>query len=261
MCKKVLIAALAVVVGLAVVKGTWFGSHIKARFCKAVQQIKESVPPEQEIARLRMELKGLERDDDKHYDTVARMVVQVDKMDRDVAARRTNLSREEARIKKLRGELADGVEFVVHQGTRYTRDDLRADALTFKTAEDSLQALESNLQAKKKHLALERKKLTELRTTREQMATELQRLETALAEERHAQAAAESTIDDSGYQRVRGDMEAVKERLEVLKTKRVLRGELKISTPDDKVRERDTQADKYLDTLSGKAEKEIVDRK
>src|SRR5262245_6748008 len=35
MCKKVLIAAVAVVVGLAVVKGTWIGSHLRIQAGKA----------------------------------------------------------------------------------------------------------------------------------------------------------------------------------------------------------------------------------
>lgn len=258
MCKKVLIATLAVLAGVAVVRGTRPGSFLRLWCNKAATCVKESIPPEQEIARLRMELKSLERDDDQHYDKVARMAVQVEKMEREVARLRTNLNREESRIKKLKGELTGNVEYVVHDGSRYTRDDLRADALAFQTAEDNLKSKEANLQAKRKHLSLERKKLTELRTVREQMAADLQRLETALAEERHAQAASESTIDDSGYRRLRQDMESVRDRIEVLKKKRELRGELRTSTRDEQVRERDVQADKYLDARFGNPAREVV---
>jgi len=260
MCKKVLIAALAVVVGLAVVKGTWLGSHLRLALNKARVKVQDSIPPEQEIARLRMELAALERDDDKHFDKVSRMWVQVEKLEKDVAGVRANLTREETRIRKLRGELA-GSEFVLHQGNKYTVEDLRADALAFQAAEENLKSKEANLDARKKHFALERKKLTELRTTRQTMATELQRLETALAEERHAQATSEQTIDDSGYRRLRKDMESVRERIEVLKKKRQLRGELRIDTPAAETKERDVQADKFLDTRFGKVEKEVADGK
>lgn len=257
MCKKVLIAALAVVVGLAVVKGTWIGSHLRLKATGVHTWMNEQVTPEQEIARLKMELKNLERDDDKHFDKVARMAVQVEKNERELLAVKNNLTREEARIRKVRDDMTGGVEFVLHQGSRYTRDDLREDALKFKAAEDHFKSKEANLQAQRKHLALEQKKLSELRTTRTQMATDLQRLETALAEERHAQAASESTIDDSSYRKIRKDMESVRERLDILKKKRELRGELRTTTNSEQTRERDTQADKFLDSRFGK--KEVVD--
>jgi chromosome segregation ATPase len=222
MCKKIVIAALAVGLGLAVVKGTWLGSHLRFRANKFVTSVRHSVPPEQEIARLKMELKNLERDDDKHFHKVAEMMVKVGKFEREVAQMRTNLVKEEKRIRDLRDELNGPATFVMHQGTKYTNDDLRNDALSFRSFEENLKSKEEALKASQKHLAVERKKLTDMRTVREQMATELQRLETSLAEERQAQAASESTIDDSKYRRFRKDMESIRERIEVLTNKRVL---------------------------------------
>jgi chromosome segregation ATPase len=263
MFKKILLVAVAAVVGLAVVRGTWIGSHLRMKAHRVGHWAQERIPPEQEIARLRMELKGLESDDDKHYDKVARMAVQVEKLERDVSHLKNNVGKEEARIRKLREELTGNVEFVMHDGLRYSKDDLRTDAMSFQTAEESLKSKEANLQAKRKHLSLERKKLTELRTVREAMATDLQRLETALAEERHAQAASESTIDDSAYRKLRKDMETVRERIDVLKKKRELRGEFRTTEniiKDEQTRQRETQADKYLESRFGKI-KEVVNGK
>jgi len=257
MCKKVLIAALAVVVGLAVVKGTWLGSHLRLRWKEAREAARASVPPEQEIARLRMELGNLAREDDKHFDKVARMWASVEKMDREVNEIKTRRSREEARLKKLRGDLKD-TEFVLYQGSKYTMDDLRADALAFQQAEESYKSKEANLQARKKHLNLEKKKLSELRLTREKMATDLQRLETALAEERHAPAASESCIDDSGYLRLRKDMESLKEGLDVLKKARQLKGELRIDTVSEEAKKQNEQADKYIDARFGETKKDAA---
>jgi chromosome segregation ATPase len=261
MCKKVLIAAIAVVVGLAVVKGTWLGSHLRLRANKIRSWAQQQIPPEQEIARLRMELKNLERDDDKHYDKVARLAVQVDKMEREVKHLRGKIDKQEANLKKLHEDLAGNVEFVLHEGSRYTKDDLRNDALAFKAAEENLKSKEANLQAKRKLLAIEKKKLSELRTNREQMATQLQQLETALAEERQAQAASESTIDDSAYRNLRRQMESVRDRIELLKKKRELRGEFRVNdTKDEQARQRDAQADKFLDARFGKV-KEVAGNK
>jgi septal ring factor EnvC (AmiA/AmiB activator) len=261
MFKKVLIATLAVVFGLAVIKGTWIGSHLRLKFTKGCSWVHNQVPPEQEIARLRMELDNLARDDDKHFDKVARMAVEVKNREADLGRLRVNLNREEETIRELRGKLAEGIEFVDFNGNRYTRTDLRVKALAFQSAEENFKSKEANLAAKKRHLALERGKLANLQKTRNEMATDLQRLETALAEERQSQAASESTIDDGDYRRLRKDMEAVRTRLEILKKKRELRGEFQPIGASTKPTEQDTQADKYLDIRFGDKKEVVSDKK
>ena len=260
MCKKVLIAALAVVVGLAVVKGTWIGSHLRLKCSNARHWMEAQVPPEQEIARLRMELVNLAKEDDKHFDKVARMIIDVENREKKLAEVRTNLAREEVRIRKLKSELTDGAEFVVSEGVRVYRSDLRNSAIAFKNAEENLKSKEASLEAKKRHLALERKKLAEMRNKRDEMATDLQKLETALAEERQTQAASESTIDDSGYRQIRKDMDSVRDRINILKKKRELRGEFQPATETTKPSEQDVKADKYLETRFTD-KKEIVSKK
>ncbi len=52
MFKKVLIATVAVVFGLAVVKGTWLGSHLCLKWKNATAWAKKQVKPETEIERL-----------------------------------------------------------------------------------------------------------------------------------------------------------------------------------------------------------------
>jgi len=257
MFKKVLIAALAVVVGLAVVRSTWIGSHLRLKCSNARHWMEAQIPPEQEINRLRMELANLAREDDRYYDKVARMAVDVDNREKALGKLRTNLTREEVRIRKLKGELTDGVEFVDLEGVRTNRSDLRNRAIAFKNAEENLKSKEANLEAKKRLLALERKKLSELRNKRDEMGTELQRLETALAEERQAQAASESTIDDSGYRQIRKDMDSVRDRINVLKKKRELKGEFAPAVETNKPSEQDVQADKYLDARFSDKKEEV----
>jgi FtsZ-binding cell division protein ZapB len=261
MCKKVLIAAAAVIAALVVVKGTWLGSHFRMNACKVRDWAKASVPPEDEIARLRMEVQNLRKDDDKHVDKVARMAVDLEKMEREAAKLKANLVREEGRLRELRKEMGDST-FVVSGSNRYTRDDLRIDALAFKTAEDNLKSKEETIVAKRRHLTLEKKKLTELQTSRNQMINDLQRLETALAEERQAQASSESSIDDASYRKIRKDMEAVRDRIDVIKKSRELRGELRVPQADDRQSQQSTEADRFLEARFGDApKKEVADGK
>jgi septal ring factor EnvC (AmiA/AmiB activator) len=252
MSKKVLIAAAAIVVALIVVKGTWLGSHLRMNACKVGNYLKSSVAPEDEIERLKMEVKNLQKDDDKHVHNVACLAVGLDKMEREVAKLKANLVLAEGRIRQARKEMGDST-FVVFGGSRYTRDDLRLDAQAFKTAEDNLASKEETIVAKRRHLTLEKKKLSELQTTRNQMSNELQRLETALAEERHAQAANESSIDDAGYRKIRKDMESVRDRVNILKKSRELRGELRVPQADDRKTQQTKETDQFIESRFGDA--------
>jgi len=252
MFKKVMIATLAVIFGLAVIKGTWLGSHLRMRLAKARHWVEARVPPEQEIARLRMELANLAREDDKHFDKVARLAVDVDNHEKKLIQLRTSLSMEEVRLGRLKGDL-ENVEFViVDGGAKYTRADLRLAAIAYKNAKDNLKSQEDTLEARKRLLGLERKKLAELKNKRDEMATELQKLETALAEERQAQAASESTIDDGSYRQLRKDMDSVRDKINVLKKKRELRGEFQPQIDPGKTTEQDAQADAILATIGAK---------
>jgi len=263
MFKKVLIATLAVVFGLAVIKGTWIGSHLRMKFSKASCWVKDRVPPEQEIERLKMELNNLSREDDKHYDMVARQIQKVKKQEREVARLKEELSKRETNIRDMRTALVGAGEFVNYNGNRYDKselqDQIRLDARAFLADEETLKSKEQHLKASQKSLSINKKKLNDLKVVREQMATELQKLETALAEERQIQAQSQNTLDDADYLRIRKDMDSIRDKIEFLKTKRELKGEA-VNGPvraTELKREQETKLDKAIEARFG-AKKEVV---
>ncbi len=264
MCKKVLIAAVAVVVALAVVKGTWLGSHIRLWRQNFQSAVRNRIPPEQEIQRLRMELDNLARDDDKHFDRVARQSVEVSKLERQVAQLKKELDAEEPKIRAMKSSLTGKEEEVSFNGGRYSRDALRTalriKAQAFQATEERLHSKESELASKRQIYDLNLKKLSELKLVRQQMLTELQRLETALAEERHAQAREAATLDDAGYQKIRKDMDSIRDRIEFIKTKHQLKTQVNGSGSvqvDQERREKEAKIDSFIDNRFGeKADKQ-----
>jgi len=266
MCKKVLIATLAVVVGLAVIKGTWIGSHLRMRFNKASCWVKDRVPPEQEIARLRMELDNLSKEDDKYFDQVARQTTKVNKYERSVIALKKDLAEQEVSIREMKTALVGDADQVTVRGARYDRsavlEQVRLDARAFQADEETLKSKEEHLKAMKKSLAINKKKLNDLKVVREQMATELQKLETALAEERQIQAEQNSTLDDAAYQELRKSLDAVKDKIDVMKETRKLKREASNGPvrASQIQREQDNKVDKYLETRFGD-KKEVVSEK
>lgn len=260
MCKKLMIAAVAVLVGLVVVKGTWLGSHLRLTANKARNWVKSSIPPEQEIARLRMEVRNLKKDDEKHLDKVARLAVDVEKLEKEITGIKDNLAREESRIRELTQTMGDS-KFVVYKGQKWTRDDVLVDAMAFKTAEDTLKSKEETLQARRRILAVEKKKLAELQTVRNQMTADLERLEADLVAERSVDASHENTLDDSKYRKLREEMESVRDRIEVLKKKRELRGDFRIPEASSRKQKQTAEAEQFLEARFGLSDKKLANSK
>jgi hypothetical protein len=166
MCKKVtLVAALAVVAAVVVIGGRKLTSYCRYGQEQARTWFERNIPPEQEIARLRMELNNLARDDGRYFEKVARQGVEVEKMEKRVASLREKLTAEEGRIRAMKNSLVGEGEFVSYNGGRYSRTNLQAElrvsAGRFQAEEATLQSMQDQLSAKKQAYELNRKKLSE----------------------------------------------------------------------------------------------------
>jgi len=221
MSKKVLIASVAIVVGLLVVSFTRIGGHLRVLRKDFCETINRQIPPEQEIARLKIDLDNLAREDDRHFDKVARQIVEVKNLDAQVE--RTKLQAE-----------------------------YRNSGYRFQVDEETLKSKQEQFATMKQTLEVNRKKLSELKLVRQQMMTELQRLETALAAERQAAAAENNTLYDASYQKIRKDMDRVSDRIKVLKEKRTLKGDVEGPVRAAEQRKEQEEAiDRYLDARFG----------
>src|SRR5207248_3225364 len=127
--------------------------------------VESRIPPEQEIARLRMELDGLAREDDKHFDRVARQAVEVEKLEAQVERMKVKLAGDEKHIRALKASLVGESRRVTFNGGDYNRTDLQAElrlvAASFQAGEATLQSKQEQLSAKKQAYELNRKKLSE----------------------------------------------------------------------------------------------------
>jgi peptidoglycan hydrolase CwlO-like protein len=254
MCKKLLIAAVAVVVGLVAIRGTRLAGILKVKWNRATSWAKNQVKPETELERLRAELRDLARKDDQHFDLVAQQEVKVEKLERKVAALKGNLAKQEADLRTLRTGLDSGSEVVLIGGEHKTREDLRQDFRIFQAKEEALKTEEERLKAFKETLTANKRKLKNLGAARKQMEAELNRLEAVLARERAAQIEHnEVALDDSGYSRVRQDISSLKDRIEVMKRTRELKSEV-LGQPGSSVRDRkeDGKTDKDIEARFGK---------
>jgi len=253
MLKKVVIAVVAV--GLSLLAVNFVAPKAISYLCLLVDQAQQSaqdaIPPEQEISRLKMELDNLSKEDERHFHKVATQIVEVQNLEKQVAAMKERNEKDAKVLKARFVALESKDKFVTYEGSKYDRsqfqDELRAAAARFQVDEQLYKSKEEQLSLRKKNLDMNRKKLAELKLVRQQMKTELERLETALAQERQNQALEQNTLDDASYLKLRKDVDSVRDKMEVLKQKRVLKGE--VDGPvraDEQRKEEEAKIDNFL---------------
>jgi len=228
MFKKLFIAVLAVVVGVGVVSGTRLGSHLRLQWKKTCAAIQEQVPLESEIERLKMEVANLKQADERYFDQVARQERQVVRLRDKVSKARQALTSQETYIKSMRLALAEDGQFVTYKNERYERKqveaDVRNEAVRFMADEKLVKADQENLNILEETLAANKAKLGGLAVQRKEMEAQLLILERELAQQRLKEQSS-VLVDDGRYGKVNKEIEELRERFALLKTKAELRGE------------------------------------
>jgi len=264
MCKKLLIAALAVVVGVGVVSSTRLGSHIRLMWNKGATRINDMVPLESEIERLKMEVANLSQADEQYYDQVARQQRQVEKLQAKVKASKENLVAQETYIRKMRDALAQEGAYVSYNGTRYDRKraetDVRNEAARFLADEKIVAVDAENLKILTETLAANKAKLNNLALQRKEMEAQLLVLERELAQQRLKEQS-HLIVENGRYGKVGKEIDELRERFAVLKGKAELRGEVAGGSirAEEASKTKARQLDQDIEARFGKGETKNTD--
>jgi len=222
MLKKVVIAGLAVAVGVAVL--AWLSpkliSVIRYQAEQTIQDAEDSVPLETEIGRLRGEVKRLESDEHTYYDQVAKQAVEVDKLRKDVDDTTASLDKQQTNLLAMRNDLKDDVKASFkYNGRKYSRDEvteqLALDLKSYESCESELKAKKELLSAAEKSLAASEDQLGSLKGTRRDMDVELAKLEADLKLVQMKEAQTGLQVDDNAYSQVKADIAKVRDRVAV----------------------------------------------
>jgi len=258
MCKKLLVTAVVVVAALVVINFTGFGRHVRLLCKRGCEYVQSKIPEDQEIASLEMELERLAGQDRKHQNQVAHQRVDVKSAQKEVDRVREHVGTERDRVLALEASLQGDKEFVTYQGKSFSRktlnNELMSSARGLQLEMKRLKAMEESLEAKKKALQVNEEKLDELKLMRAEMQTELEQLKLALALERQATASEKRTLDDAGYRKLRGLIDAARKRREVAEEERNIRAGATNSVRDHEARKKqEDETREFLKSLKNQA--------
>jgi len=172
MLKKILIATVAVVVGLGVLaKVTKISPMVMFGDC--CKSVKNMVPPETQLKQLNVEIDNIDRDIKKNLSRLARLEVEVKDQDAKLEAKRTHQAKLRAEITDLQKGLETRTEKVAFRGQTYRPSELtrRLDmAVTeFTSLKENIKAEESLVVEKKRTLEAAHNRITEMKNEKEKL--------------------------------------------------------------------------------------------
>jgi hypothetical protein len=219
MIKKMLIVGGgAALVGLVLVGRDAF-SYLRTSAGYVTDAVQESVPIEFQIDRARGMVQDLVPEVRKNMHVIAKEEVEVQRLDEQIAATETRLSREKDQLLRLNADAASGQSAFHYAGRSYTVGEVRTDLASrfdrYKTGEATLASLKEIHSARQKSLAAARQKLEGMLASKRQLQVEVENLEARLQMIAAAKATSNYQFDDSRLGRVKELVSNLRNRLEV----------------------------------------------
>jgi len=221
MCKKLVIATVAVVAGLFILNSTHLGSYARTAFHKVKTAVKGQIKPEFMLDTARHEAAQLIPDMRRNISAVAAKDVAVSRLRDEVASIRTNLDKQKEQVRVLTTSLKSGEEKVTFDDRTYTRhrlsDRLSHQLAASKACAQQLAAKEALLDSEEQALDAARAQLASMKSIKEQIDTEISRLEAEVQTLRLAEMRSNNSVqmDDSRLARIRDMLNTVHDQVQV----------------------------------------------
>ena len=215
MMKKVVIAGLAVAVGVAVL--AWISPPLFDWMVQQGKNIKngaeDAIPLEQRIDVLQGKLKDIKNNKSKYYDQAAKQAVEVDQTTTEVNKMTADLALQWQKIDKMRNDLDTEKVSFVYNKVEWKRGEvekqLKQDFVSYKTAEAALAAKKDLLTAKKQALDAAPMQLADLEGQNAEMEARLEQMRAELERVRLREAQSGQKRNDNEYANLKAEMDEV----------------------------------------------------
>lgn len=219
MLKKVLLGSAIVLGSGALLFGTSSVSYVKTGYNSIRNTIKEQIPLDVEIQRVRELISDLKPEIADNLKVIAREEVEVARLQREVEAKKATLTKSKQAILKLKDDAQSGVKFVSYGGKSYDMDQVKKDLgdrfKSYQTQEATVDKLEKVLTAREKNLDGARRKLDENLAAKRQLEVDVENLQARLTMVEVAKTSSQFSINDSRVSNVRQAVTEIGTRIDV----------------------------------------------
>lgn len=201
--------------------------------------VKNSIPVEFEIDRARRMVKDLVPDIRKNMHVIAQEEVEVERLDKQIAAAECRQEKDRSDLMRLKADLATGKERFQYAGRSYSADQVKIDLANrferYKTHDATLASLKDMHQARQRSLEAARDKLEGMLAAKRKLEVDVEHLEARLKMVEAAQTTSDYKFDDSQLSRAKELITDLRTRLDVaekmVNSEGYLRDEIPLAEP------------------------------
>ena len=224
MLKKMVVLGVIGFVAVSALGGTKIASYIRSEIRDARERAENNIPPEKEIARLRSELKLLDKDIMTVVNQLAKERVEVRQLqekNEELAAKQSKdkelLTARAAAIKSCNGD-------TLTWGTRTltvdaAKTELEDGVKRFAANQKSLDSMEATLAIRVKNRDVLEKQLEVLKNQKTELAVAIDAMESELAALKLQQMESKYQTDDTRLAKIKEDLRKLKTKVEVEREK------------------------------------------
>lgn len=207
--------------------GTSAPSYVRSAFHNFRQGAKEALPVQFDIDKAREEIEGLGPAVKEGIVQVAAAKVDIQKLEREIAATRTNLEAEKTAMESIRTKLDTG-DYRLAGPVRYTEEEIKAELgrrlVSYRAGKQTLADNETTLKAKLKTLAAAEAQLRQMVEARKSLSAKVAGIEARLRMIETTRSNRDFHFDDSALAKAKKSVSDLEERLDRLTTEAEIEG-------------------------------------
>lgn len=223
MLKKMVILGVIGFVAVSALGGTKLASYIRSELREARERAEANIPPEKELARLRNEIKLLDKDIVTVINEVAKQRVAVNDLQtqtEDLTAKQTaalaSIKTRRDALKNAEGHVTFGNRTV---NVADARAELEVDATRYKATHKSLEALQATLANRIKVRDSLEKQLAAMKVQKTELTAAVDDMEAQLTALKLQQMESKYQTDDTRLAKIKEDLRTLKTKVDVEREK------------------------------------------
>jgi chromosome segregation ATPase len=223
MLKKLVILGVVGFVAVAAFRGTKIGSYVRSEICSLREQAESSIPPEQEIARLRNEIKSLDKDLLTVVGQLAKEKVEIDELKEKADTLRTKQAQDKELLTARAEAIKKATENVVFGDRKLSvsaaKAELEAGVRRHTANQKSLDSMDGTIASRRKIKETLEQQLDTLKNQKTEMAAQVDTLEAELNALKLSQMESRYQTDDTRLSKIKEDIRALKTRMDIEREK------------------------------------------
>lgn len=220
MVKKSVLGGVLGVAALGLIFGTNAPSYLRSAVTTARNNIKNSVPVEFEINRLRQDIENLDQGMKGQLQFVAREEQEIKNLKQDLASNKAKLADEEKTILTLRKMISDdNLKLAGNANPSYTEKDVRGDLIqkfeNYQRLEKIVAQQERTLRSREELVVKALDQLQNLKTKKKELVSKIDAIEAQIKANAAAEAPGYVPVDKSALSAIEKSINELEKRVEI----------------------------------------------